>query len=142
MRIIPFEPSYRDDLIFMILTAKNALGCVPRLNEDLLDIPAHYAADGAFYLAIDETNRVIGSVGIQIRDHTARLHRLFILPSLKRRGIGSALLETAEAFARKKEAREVIVHLGDPQYYWESACFYPHHGYTEFAPTWMRKELK
>ena len=94
------------------------------------------------YLAIDETNRVIGSVGIQIRDHTARLHRLFILPSLKRRGIGSALLETAEAFARKKEAGEVIVHLGDPQYYWESACFYPHHGYTEFAPRWTRKELK
>ena len=38
MKIIPFEESYRDDLIFMILQAKDALGRKPGLNEDLLDI--------------------------------------------------------------------------------------------------------
>ena len=36
MKIIPFEESYRDDLIFMILQAKDALGRKPGLNEDLL----------------------------------------------------------------------------------------------------------
>ena len=44
MKIIQFEPRYRDDLIFMILEAKNALGRVPGLNEDLLDIEKHYFA--------------------------------------------------------------------------------------------------
>ena len=29
MRIIPFEEKYRDDMIFMVLEAKNALGRVP-----------------------------------------------------------------------------------------------------------------
>ena len=38
MIIKKFEPKYRDDLIFMILEAKNSLGRIPGLNEDLLDI--------------------------------------------------------------------------------------------------------
>lgn len=36
MIIKKFEPKYRDDLIFMILEAKNSLGRIPGLNEDLL----------------------------------------------------------------------------------------------------------
>lgn len=38
MKIIKFGNKYRDDLIFMILEAKNALGRIPGINEDLLDI--------------------------------------------------------------------------------------------------------
>lgn len=34
MKIIKYEDKYRDDMIFMILEAKNALGRVPGLNED------------------------------------------------------------------------------------------------------------
>ncbi|MBQ5905518.1 MAG: GNAT family N-acetyltransferase, partial [Clostridia bacterium] len=64
MRIIKFEPKYRDDLIFMILEAKNALGRVPGLNEDLLDIQKNYFDKGdMFWVALDDNDRVIGSVG-------------------------------------------------------------------------------
>ena len=42
MKMIPYQDKYRDDLIFMILEAKNALGRVPGLNEDLLDIQKNY----------------------------------------------------------------------------------------------------
>ena len=38
MIIKPYEESYRDDLIFMVLQAKDALGRKPTINEDLLDI--------------------------------------------------------------------------------------------------------
>lgn len=38
MKIIKYEDKYRDDMIFMILEAKNTLGRVDGLNEDLLDI--------------------------------------------------------------------------------------------------------
>ena len=41
MKIIKYEEKYRDDMIFMILEAKNALGRVPGLNEDLLDSEQH-----------------------------------------------------------------------------------------------------
>ena len=64
MNIIKFEPKYRDDLIFMILEAKNALGRVPGLNEDLLDIQKNYFDKcDMFWIAIDDNDRVIGSVG-------------------------------------------------------------------------------
>lgn len=49
MKIISFENKYRDDLIFMILEAKNALGRVPGLNEDLLDIHKNYFDKGGMF---------------------------------------------------------------------------------------------
>ena len=64
MKIMPFESEYRDDLIFMVLEAKNALGRIPGLNEDLLDIKKNYFNKGdMFWIALDDNNRVIGSVG-------------------------------------------------------------------------------
>lgn len=38
MKIIEYSDQYRDDMIFMVLEAKNTLGRIPHLNEDLLDI--------------------------------------------------------------------------------------------------------
>ena len=69
MRIIPFEDKYRDDLIFMVLSAKNAIGRVPRLNEDLLDIKRNYFDKGQpFWIALDEFDRVIGCIGTRVDD--------------------------------------------------------------------------
>ena len=60
MKIIVYTPKYRDDLIFMVLAAKDALGRIPRLNPDLLDIPGRYLKEGdLFRLALDEGKRVI-----------------------------------------------------------------------------------
>lgn len=50
MLIKPYEEKYRDDLVFMVLQAKDALGRIPSINADLLDM-------------IDDNDRVIGSVG-------------------------------------------------------------------------------
>lgn len=44
--IIPYDKKYRDDMIFMVLEAKDALGRIPRLNEDLLDIQKNYLDKG------------------------------------------------------------------------------------------------
>lgn len=52
IRILPYEEAYRDDMIFMVLSAKDALGRVPRLNPDLLDVSACYLKQGdPFWLA-------------------------------------------------------------------------------------------
>ena len=81
MKIIPFENKYRDDLIFMVLEAKNALGRVPGLNEDLLDIQRNYFNNGdMFWIALDDNDRVIGSVGYNSINNSTEvwLHRLFV----------------------------------------------------------------
>ena len=40
--IIEYGEAYRDDMIFMILQAKDALGRKPSINPDLLDVKANY----------------------------------------------------------------------------------------------------
>ena len=143
MRIIPYEDKYRDDMIFMVLEAKNALGRVPGLNEDLLDIPGNYLEKGdMFWLALDENGRVIGCIGYNSMDDSTevRLHRLYVKCSLKRRGIGTQLLQTAEDYIKAQGKTVVHVHLGGKEYF-ESRSFYPKHGYAEYAPSYLKKAL-
>lgn len=58
-----YEEKYRDDLIFMVLQAKDALGRKPTINKDLLDIRKNYFDSGdMFWVAINEDDRVIGCI--------------------------------------------------------------------------------
>lgn len=145
MRIIAYDEKYRDDMIFMVLQAKDALGRIPRLNEDLLDIRAYYLERGdGFWLALDEDGRVIGCVGYSRIPDTAEafVHRLYVKADRKRRGVGTALLQTAEEGMRRRGIALCRVHLGEPREQWfESYRFYPKNGYREYAPRYMMKEL-
>ena len=142
-KIIPYDKSYRDDMIFMVLEAKDALGRIPTLNEDLLDVKKNYLDTGdMFWLAIDEASRVIGCIGYNSIPGTTevRLHRLYIKAAKKRQGIGTRLLHTVEQHLREQGKTAAHVHLGGKEYF-ESRSFYPKHGYKEYAPSMMKKEL-
>lgn len=145
MEIRPFDESYRDDMIFMVLQAKDALGRKPTINEDLLDIKANYIDRGdMFWIAIDENDRVIGCVGYsKIAYKTeAFLHRLYVKASEKRKGIGTELLRTAESSMQNSGVTISKVHLGFPKEQWfESYSFYHKNGYREYEPRYMKKEL-
>ncbi len=143
MNIIRFENKYRDDLIFMILEAKNALGRIPGLNEDLLDIQKYYFDKGdMFWIVVDENDRVIGSVGFNTDDmNGATLHRLFVKCSLKHQGIGTALLKTAEEYIKQICRETVYVNLGQGDEWFESRNFYKKNGYVEYASNKMKKNL-
>ncbi len=134
MKIIKYEEKFRDDMIFMVLEAKNALGRVPTLNQDMLDIQGTYFDKGdMFWLAIDENDRVIGSIGYSSLDSTdeVQLHRLFIKSNLKHQGIGSQLLKVAEEDIKKRNKTAIHIHLGEPKEQWfESREFYLKHGYV------------
>ena len=94
------------------------------------------------YVAIDDNDRVIGSIGYNSIKDTDEvwLHRLFVKYNLKRQGIGSALLETAEQYLRKQEKKIAKVHLGGKDWV-ESWTFYPKHGYVEYQERHMMKKL-
>ncbi len=143
VKIIPYEAQYRDDMIFMVLEAKNALGRIPTLNEDLLDIPGRYLNTGdMFWLALSDEGRVIGCIGYNTMENPeeGKLHRLYVKSSMKRQGIGTALLKTAEEYMKAQKKQSIYVHLGGKEYF-ESRSFYPKHGYEEVAPSYMRKVL-
>ena len=141
--IIPYREEYRDDMIFMVLEAKDALGRVPRLNEDLLDVQKHYLDTGdMFWLAIDDHDRVIGCIGYRTIPGTneVTLHRLYVKAQRKRQGIGTCLLQTAEQYLRAQDKTAAHVHLGGPEYF-ESHNFYPKHGYQPTGDHRMMKAL-
>ncbi len=147
MRIIKFEPKYRDDMIFMVLEAKNALGRIPRINEDLLDIQKSYFDHGDMFWIAVKDGRVIGCVGYNTMNNTNEicLHRLYIKPTLKHQGIGTALLKTVEEYAKSRGVSAIYVHLGTPPEQWfESYEFYPKNGfyvYDPLKPNMMKKYL-
>ena len=140
-----YEEKYRDDLIFMVLQAKDALGRKPTINKDLLDINTNYFDCGdMFWLAIDENDRVIGCIGYSKTKNPAEafLHRLYVKASEKHKGIGTKLLQTAENEMRKQGIAVSLVHLGTPREQWfESYSFYPKNGYGEYKSGYMRKDL-
>ena len=69
-------------------------------------------------------------------------HRLFVKANLKHQGIGTALLKTAEEYLISIGKKAAIVHLGNKEHFYESWQFYPKHGYVEYEPSYMRKELQ
>ena len=88
MEIKLYEDRYRDDMIFMVLQAKDALGRIPSINEDLLDIKKNYFDRGdMFWIAADDNDRVIGCGGYSRIEGTneAFIHRLYIKASEKRK---------------------------------------------------------
>lgn len=141
MKIIEFEEKYRDDLIFMVLQAKDAIGRIPKLNEDLLNIKENYFdKEDMFWVATDDFDRVIGCVGTKTENDFIWVKRLYVKASLKRRGIGSELLKNVEEFAKEKGINKLKVHLGGEEYY-ESYSFYPKHGFREIEDRYMEKNL-
>ena len=145
MKIIPYEDKYRDDMIFMVLSAKDALGRKPTINEDLLDVKKNYLDKGdMFWIALDDSDRVIGCIGYSRteRPNEAFLHRLYVKATLKHQGIGTALLKTVESAMKENGITASLVHLGEPKEQWlESYSFYPKHGYLEYEPRYMKKSL-
>ncbi|WP_236560059.1 GNAT family N-acetyltransferase [Streptococcus halichoeri] len=145
MKIIEYNSKYRDDLIFMILEAKDNLGKVPSINPDLLNIEQKYINKGdKFWLAIDDNDRVIGSICYSSIYSSTEvfLHRLFIKPTLKRQGIGSQLLQFAEDYLKKIGKTHIRIHLGEPREQWyESYNFYPKYGYNFYDKNHLIKQI-
>ena len=141
-KIVRYDERFRDDMIFMVLSAKNALGKIPSINPDLLDIKSNYLDRGdMFWVALDGT-RVIGCVGYEtINPGEARVHRLYIKPELKRQGVGTALMQTLEEYIKNKDYKKISIQTGDEKY-WESKLFYKAKGFIETQPNILEKNLE
>ncbi|MBQ9457430.1 MAG: GNAT family N-acetyltransferase [Bacilli bacterium] len=126
----------------MVLSAKNALGKIPSINPDLLDIKSNYLDRGdMFWVALDGA-RVIGCVGYEtINPGEARVHRLYIKPDLKRQGVGTALMQTLEEYIKNKGYKKMSIHIGDEKY-WESKLFYKAKGFIETQPNILERNLE
>lgn len=77
---------------------------------DLFDLDRRYGgAAGAFWVGRAD-GRVVGSVGVErLPDGRAELHRLYVDATLRRRGVGRALVETVLAWCRARGIRHLVL---------------------------------
>lgn len=131
IQIIKYQNKYRDDMFFCLLSAKDALGRVPHLNEDLLDVEKNYfEKEEMFWLALDENDRVVGMVGTKKEnDKELWLKRLYVKPSYKRKGIGTLLLNTLEKYVLSINIKKLKTRFSLD--YYEANCFYKNKGFKE-----------
>jgi len=141
-KIKQYDDCYRDDMIFMVMCAKDAMKKIPTINPDLLEIHNYYLNKGdMFWVALGENNRVIGCIGYEtINLLEARVHQLYVKPELKRQGIGSALLDTVVKFVKEKGYKKISIHLGDEKYC-ESKLFYKAKGFVKTEPRILEKDI-
>ncbi|WP_204239091.1 GNAT family N-acetyltransferase [Microvirga arvi] len=89
-------------------------GCFVDPHDDLPDLRApsrSYAESGGSFWAIeDERGRVCACVAVDFPEAgTAELHRLYVHPDQRGRGLGSLLVRQAEGHARSKGAGRIVL---------------------------------
>lgn len=142
MEIIQYKDQYRDDLIYMILDTKDALGRIPKLNEDLLNIENIYLNQFNFYIIVDK-NRVIGSLGYIIEDDIAYLKRFYIKKEYQKKGVGQKLYEFVCDEMMQKDIQFIRANLGKPLSEWiGSYHFYLKNGFYDTKKGYMEKKVK
>lgn len=129
----------------MIKEARISIGLNSNLREDLYDINKYYIDKGdMFWLVVNQKEEVLGCLGYsKIKNkEEAFLHRFYIKPSMKRRGIGTKLLKFVENYLKNKGIKTLRVHLGESKKNWyESYSFYPKNGYKEYEDRYMMKDI-
>ncbi len=116
-------------------------GCYVDPHDDLRDLlaPARaYAGRGGFFWATeDEAGRVAGCVAVDFPGPgAAELHRLYVRPDRRGRGLGAGLVRLAESVARGSGAQRLV--------FWSDTRFTRAHGLYErlgFTASGEKREL-
>lgn len=76
---------------------------------DLLRWARYEPPQGAFWV-IRQDARVVGSAGVDlVAPATAELHRLYLDPAVRGRGLGDALVETVVAWCRQRAITRLVL---------------------------------
>ena len=64
-----------------------------------VEVLEHYARCGRSWVAVDESDRPVGYVVVDVVDGNAHIEQVSVLPQFQGRGIGRELLEAVQAWA-------------------------------------------
>ena len=77
---------------------------------DLMHWTPHYEAPRGAFFVVREGERVVGSVGVErAGENTAELHRLYLDPPLRGRGLGEALVHTIVEWCRGQSIGRLVL---------------------------------
>jgi len=136
MKIVEYTNKYQDEAIKLILKIQNDEFKVDiQLDEqpDLLDITRYYIQSGGnFWLALNDQDEVVGTLGLQAYDSkSAILKKFFVSSELRGEKVGKALYDELIAFAQNKKFETIV--LDTPSKATRSHKFYRQAGFIEIA---------
>lgn len=70
---------------------------------------AGYAAGGRCWVVVDDLGAPVGYVVVDVIDRAAHVEQLSVLPSHQGRGLGAALLDTVEQWAREQQLQALTL---------------------------------
>jgi len=77
---------------------------------DLLRWARHYEPPHGAFFVVREGERIVGSVGVdRVGDSTAELHRLYLDPAMRGRGLGEALVNTIVDWCRTHGVARLVL---------------------------------
>ncbi len=110
-RIVPYESQYKDQIIAVVRTVYDEYGFTweaDGYHRDLYDIDRWYLKRGDMFWALLEADQVIGCMGITVHEvDQCELHRMYLLPACRGRGLGRRLLEKTMEYGRSRGCRRM-----------------------------------
>jgi putative acetyltransferase len=82
-----------------------------KTDEELARLPASYDdGGGAFWVAVDEGGRVLGTCGVfPVRPGDMELRKMYLHPQSRGTGLGKRLLEESVAWCRARGAERIVL---------------------------------
>ncbi|WP_407887625.1 GNAT family N-acetyltransferase [Levilactobacillus sp. N40-8-2] len=138
MKIISYTPKYRNQVIALILYLQNFDNKVNLSLEeqpDMANITDHYLKkQGGFWLAINDTDDVIGTIGLLPEDgHYGILKKFFVHQDYRgaTAGVSHQLFTTLLAAAKERQLQHIL--LDTPAACHRAHHFYRKNGFTEIS---------
>ncbi len=101
-KIIIYNENLYDEIIVFFKTVFKENGRMIDFDKkdlDITQIPISYLSRGNFWCAIDENNRIIGTIAIRPLEDFFEVRRFFVLKKEKNKGIGQKLLAQVLEYA-------------------------------------------
>lgn len=138
LKIVSYEDAYRDQVIALVLSIQNdeaGVGLTLDDQPDLLEIDVHYRVNGGgFWLALDDEGRVVGTLGLQVRENACGvMKKFFVAKAFRGReyGISARLFDCLMNCAARNNLASIV--LDTPAVATRSHVFYRKKGFLEVS---------
>ncbi len=139
IRITPYQPEFQQDVLNLILLIQQKEFHIPITQKDqpdLQDIQKFY--DG-FWIALNEKNEVVGTIGMMIIDDFVVTRKMFVSKDCRGLGVSKNLLDQFEQECLSRKISKI--YLGTVELFKDAHHFYEKNGYCEILAEELPKKF-